>query len=1564
VGVGGSQYDVVVKLSTVGNDQLSGNLKNVQGVAEVMAASLNNADSGTKRLSASFRQTDADGNKFAVTMRDLGAAHGKYVPLVDQLSGALVKVAAAWAALSVVRDVVGDIFSATKAHEDMVTTMAATMTATNSWADSVNIATGQLAKLKETAALVNGTEDQMVGTFTMLKRVFGGTSDEAVTLTQKLALLARQSGASVDELSTRLAAASITGKLQMRGPAGIALTGAGVDPHVLMTMKEAGLAMEYLNATIADNPGLVERLKDGWSYLTAEFKKNKEEALETIGLGLEPLKKALSELNTAISSDESQAGFTKLGANLANLTEQLKGLFSPGSMQENVSWYTGILTGIVAWMSEWIVLMKTVLDTVLNVYVSVWDVITNPMKYLPGRGGITSELKRIVDEQIAILQGAVEKSKKIFATAMGEDSSGDVNSGPTSHTPHETPTKPAPGRGLDLSKIAEENFKAANAVADAWDKAYLETLTGIDKQVAAVDLATQKEIGSFAETGASWNRIVDFMVATTAAGENKKAALIAEAAEKNAKELALNIAWQTGEQEKLADELAGVTLDYYAKEQAAIDKQTAKEKQLIETKLAEHKITQQQYDDDISAMGKVSAARTQLLAQERDSIVGFRRTMEEQAALLVLTTDSVAGGIQAAVKTIAASVKSTTEITRDYVVGAYNALSTGLGTVLLQLETSAGTIKDALKGILNSLLQNFNQMVVEMVKKWLGGVAQMKSGSGGFTDMLGSLFGGQKSSIDAQGNVKFPTGWSSSQVEGGPVQGGPAAKPQTSGQSPYAIGAGIGLGILAGIGAAAPGVTWGNEMAPYLQGAIATISVPIVAAVVLVVGAVITLLTAAADHFKETFYGADMARAVKSGVPSGVAGTALGDSTKFAVDLENSTLSFFAGIFQAADPTFSRNILGTFKQRMIDYLLTIDPSADAGGQTDFTRDVTKIFTDMIPKALMHVYFGQTPNFAEPGGIGGFQKQWGNGTASTVDPSSPLVQFLTGLGFTIDKVNEIAGQIDLKTPEEFKTYFAGIVGVVASAGILGKKLSMSFAETIASLDADAAKNPAGKLASQFAAVSGLIKDVSLYSGDEQIKKGQEAVTAAQQFYDAAKTAMAQLAAMAKQIGQDVTDSTKKVLDALKTPGELAAQSFSDLQHDYDRMRFATNPEDLAKAWAQARIDFEAVAGELVSRIKQIRTVLDDIHTLQAAMLTGPGPNAQTDPNAWLSQNLIAMEKYRVAMLAASPGSPEQIAAATSFAGLIRDRYQMELDLLGRVKSTIEAIDQSIGASLLQLQMQGMGSVVDGKWTPDTHAQGDFMMSQITALQGQLGTAQTPEEVQRIVSQIQTLVGQLGGQQQDPAHFAESLKILQQILIDTQKAADAVLKGMQTGAETDLSKLGTQLQEAETIMQAALTAATTDLDALVWHFKRAGEFAAGQLDLWGTQIADQLNLLGPILAGMVKNFTDVSGALTGTGGTGGGEGKPGFIPRINDATSALGDFSARLRNTSAPGTGDNSKSAPGTNVTLTIKVDVTSGSPEEVATAIGDAVQARVLPILKNSNTELVRALRNNPQVLAR
>ncbi|MDD5304876.1 MAG: hypothetical protein PHS14_17405, partial [Elusimicrobia bacterium] len=581
----------------------------------------------------------------------------------------------------------------------------------------------------------------------------------------------------------------------------------------------------------------------------------------------------------------------------------------------------------------------------------------------------------------------------------------------------------------------------------------------------------------------------------------------------------------------------------------------------------------------------------------------------------------------------------------------------------------------------------------------------------------------------------------------------------------------------------------------------------------------------------------------------------------------------------------------------------------AGSPEDLQKDVETFFKQILPKLSLQAAFGQM-GYGMPLG----DRDWAGGAAGTdwntnsaamdaagnfinkqlFDPNAPIPLLLTGIGFTQGRIGEIAQKLaDTADLDAFKKWLDDLVGLVAGAQDLGKLMAQSYGETVSVADADAARSPSGKLAEQEANVRALLETVSLYAGDEQVTKGKEALAAAQQFYDAAKTAMLQLSAMTKQINQEYLDSVKKVQDALKTPAELAAQSVEDLTHDYERMRFAANPEDLAKAWAKARSDFEAVAGELVNRIRAIRSILDDIHTLQAAMLTGPGANAQTDPKAWLAENLTAMEKYRTAMTLATPGSPEQIAAATSFAGLIRDRYQMELDLLARVRSTIESINQSIDEQLFGISLGEAGSA---------NAKSTLIYGQIEKLYEQLQGAKTPEEVQRLTSQIQGLAGQL--LQLSPAGTAghdAMVKYVRELLEKVRSAALGNLGVQGQGAELDLASLGTYLADAEKVMKGALESATGDLDKLVKDFGLAADYATGKLHDWGVEIEGQLNALAPVLAEMVTNFTDVNTALSGGTGTGGGGGGNPKLPEnldalgtgVSDARGALVDFTDAVR-----------------------------------------------------------------------
>src|ERR1035437_2447361 len=419
------------------------------------------------------------------------ATLGKFSATVDNMGASLLKLAGAFVGFEALKALAGDMLGAVKEHENLTLTIAATMVATNGWANSITIARGQLEKLKETAALVNGNEAQMVDTFNLLKRTFGGTSDQAVDLTGKLALLARQYNTTADTLATRLAMTGNTGNLMPRGVAGIALTSTGIDAKELQTMKDAGQAMEYLNAKIADNPELVDQLKNTWSYLTAELAKSKHEAMETIGMGFEPLKVVLQELVGNLNSPATQSSFQNLSGQIRGLNQDLVDLAFAGktsgfqipSFTDTI--ITPIIKGARVALAE-LILLATEVNTVVQY---IFQAVTHPMEYaLDGPGSLAHLKQTLADIVKAYKDNAAQiaaiQSPFVMASSHGAPAP-------------EVPTAPSPPSPAAVVK--DNSAEIAATIKNLWDQVGAYAETGLAKELALEEATTAKEIAAFTD---------------------------------------------------------------------------------------------------------------------------------------------------------------------------------------------------------------------------------------------------------------------------------------------------------------------------------------------------------------------------------------------------------------------------------------------------------------------------------------------------------------------------------------------------------------------------------------------------------------------------------------------------------------------------------------------------------------------------------------------------------------------------------------------------------------------------------------------------------------------------------------------------------------------------------------------------------------------------------------------------------------------------------------------------------------------------------------------------------
>jgi hypothetical protein len=493
------------------------------------------------------------------------AVDGRAKAGLDSTSDALVKIAdklAAFVTVGAAAAAIKGILDSTSAYEDMAITVAATMSATNGWTESLAIANDTLGRLKETAAVFGGSTQTMVDTFTTLKRVFGGTSDDAATLTDRLAALARQAGTTADTLAQRLAMAANSGTLMPRGAAGIALTGLGIDPKELQSMQAAGLAMDYLNAKIADNPALVAVLKSTWSYLGAEFDKTKNSAMELVGQGFEPLKQTLRDLETQMAGVSSQDAFARLRNDLSEFSALMAEISHPA--------VTGDGGGFATYFDFLLKILGTGLADLIfigkelgQVMFLIWDMLTHPAEYL----GSNDTLRAQLDDILKIYQ---DWQQKLVRIKFGVGANPLDADNPMASTPGgQTPTDPGAAKAQnDVAALQ----KASDEYQKIIDKINAMSLDGLSKKLATENVAIGVEITKLTAQLATVSKSATPDPALQSQLQKNITALTAKQganADAINREAALAHTKRMDDQAKEQDEIYALSLTGYAKDMQA-----------------------------------------------------------------------------------------------------------------------------------------------------------------------------------------------------------------------------------------------------------------------------------------------------------------------------------------------------------------------------------------------------------------------------------------------------------------------------------------------------------------------------------------------------------------------------------------------------------------------------------------------------------------------------------------------------------------------------------------------------------------------------------------------------------------------------------------------------------------------------------------------------------------------------------------------------------------------------------------------------------------------------------
>jgi hypothetical protein len=541
----------------------------------------------------------------------------------------------------------------------------------------------------------------------------------------------------------------------------------------------------------------------------------------------------------------------------------------------------------------------------------------------------------------------------------------------------------------------------------------------------------------------------------------------------------------------------------------------------------------------------------------------------------------------------------------------------------------------------------------------------------------------------------------------------------------------------------------------------------------------------------------------------------------------------------------------------------------AGSPSDLQTDVNNFFSTVLPTLAMKAAFGQTgygyggnSNVAggEQGGIAGtswnannpaIMDAQGNWVKQQLyDPQAPIPLMLDGLHFTATKIGDIASMLaggeDIKT---FETYLQNLITVVAGFQDLVKQMSRSTSDWYTYLTTQ--KNIQGT-AAQFAPdITNIEGQGALLEGQsatDQVTTAQTLLTSGQAILTEEQSAFTAILGFINQIQTAAAAMIQSYQQKLTDLTEGSSQKFHEMSvsttADYQTMLKAANPADTTADWQKVQSDFSAMLDGLLAEIQQVMQLQQSYATFRAQMASDAGPQFATDPNAWLAQNMTQIDAITTTLKTAT-GS-DAITDAQTLLSLVQTRYSNELAALQKVNDAIKSIDAASQTSIQNLTMQGMGSVTtdasgNKAWTPDIHAQGEYLNQQYNSLMGQLGSATTSDEVTSLMSQINSVISQLAAQPQDPSNYAASRQILIKMQQDSQDAADKLLKTMHDSLTDDLKGIGDLLKAGETSLDTTLKDDTWTYDQALHNFTIATTSATTELNGFADALTTQMGLL---------------------------------------------------------------------------------------------------------------------------
>lgn len=946
----------------------------------------------------------------------------------------------------------------------------------------------------------------------------------------------------------------------------------------------------------------------------------------------------------------------------------------------------------------------------------------------------------------------------------------------------------------------------------------------------------------------------------------------------------------------------------------------------------------------------------------------WQNALRETAGRQVEAADTVEKGLAAGLKSFAANLGTVGKDVAAAVTKIGEGLTDVLSTTFFDVITGrVEDLKDVFRSFGEMILKTLTDIFAKILMRYLmmaAGIEQnpITANAGGGFAGFGLGGAGEIPAVagefDSMGN---PMGGG----YGGNIGGG-----FSSTMGGVVGGIGLGLGAMTLANAQNTGQTIGGVM--QMVGGVAAM-IPaigwVVGAILVAVGALINVLSKPPEIQVPVHVGEEISKDPNSASSQALLqsyGRALGGLAEIAR----------AGGGNVADilrPLTGGEIPNEFFQSQ-------QVTVHAGSQEDIQKDWEAYLKTYMPQAMMSFAFGRQITGWSGDNAPGSPGIRSNPIFGDIDFEKgvqPIVAMMQQLGFANSKIQEIARQIDLRDPEQFVEWLTKILTAVRSMKESTTKLGRTAAEIVAEQEALQNQTPAEAFREPIQNLLNEVPGILALTGDEAVNATADFADAVAELIRQEEAAIMRLHEMAEAI-KDQAKSLRESADAARrTPTEQLAYIGPRIAENFQKIIDATNPNDVQKAWDQFYSDMTYVINGIVARIQAMRGLIAEMKAMQEAIANGPMADPQQNPYLWLAQNAEQITKATTAFRGTKKDTDEQVTAARTLFGLIQQRYQFELQMLERIKSVVESVGRTYEEWVFQTQLGGM---------TNEHDKGHALLSRIQKLQEDLRGAKSPEEAERIFNQILGLANQMLAQPQDPANAEAARAFVMQLMADTKKIFDSVTDGMKTKAEDDITELGKQLKTFTTEFGDALDTMETDLGA-----------ALTLLDTAATNASTKLNSFADALVTEMGKLTDaliaLRTAITGGGPTPEKPPKPtedpgeGYEWTFDEATNTWikkklprggkepspGADGARaepggsksVRTTGAPGDAALVR-AGGPTVPLTINVDVTSSSPDEIAAAVAanvaEALKDWTVRALKQNNADLLSVMRQYPVLM--